>query len=118
MRDGRGKYQGKILGLCPANERLHYKVNMTAGNEDVEVKQAPFQYDDSLCRLRGFHHKVQMPHNCLIFVNAELHAVYSIRGDFRFVSSQWETALLSNAISHWLGASLESALQYYCREVS
>ena len=34
------------------------------------------------------------------------------RADSRFVSSQWEMALQSNAISHWLGASLELAL--YC----
>ena len=32
------------------------------------------------------------------------------RADFRFAPSQWETALLYNDASHWLGASLESAL--------
>ena len=30
--------------------------------------------------------------------------------DLRFVPSQWETALLCNDVSHWLGANLESAL--------
>ena len=34
-----------------------------------------------------------------------------VRVDFRFSPSQWETALLYNDGSHWLGASLESALQ-------
>ena len=34
------------------------------------------------------------------------------RADSRFAPSQWETALLSNCVSHWLGTSLESALQY------
>ena len=29
----------------------------------------------------------------------------------RFAPSQWEMSLQSNAISHWLGANLESALQ-------
>ena len=33
-----------------------------------------------------------------------------IRADSRFAPSQWETALQSNAVSHWLGANLESAL--------
>ena len=35
-----------------------------------------------------------------------------IRADFRFALSQWETVLLCNDVSHWLGASLvtESAL--------
>ena len=32
------------------------------------------------------------------------------RDDSRFVPNQWETALLCNDVSHWLGASLESAL--------
>ena len=34
------------------------------------------------------------------------------RADSRFAPSQWETALLCNAICHWLGAHLESTLQY------
>ena len=32
------------------------------------------------------------------------------RADSRFVPGHWETLLQSNAISHWLGANLESAL--------
>ena len=32
------------------------------------------------------------------------------RADSRIALSQWETALLCNGVSHWLGASLESAL--------
>ena len=32
------------------------------------------------------------------------------RADSRFEPSQWETSLQSNAVSHWLGANLESAL--------
>ena len=33
-----------------------------------------------------------------------------VRADSRFAPSQWETSLQSNAVSHWLGANLESAL--------
>ena len=32
------------------------------------------------------------------------------RVDFRFAPSQWETVLLCNNVSHWLGTSVESAL--------
>ena len=32
------------------------------------------------------------------------------RADFRFGSSQWETSLQINAVFHWLGVNLESAL--------
>ena len=35
-----------------------------------------------------------------------------IRADPRVVPSQWETSLQSNAVSHWLGANLESALDH------
>ena len=34
-----------------------------------------------------------------------------LRADCRLVPSQWETSLQSNAVSHWLGANLESVLQ-------
>ena len=34
------------------------------------------------------------------------------RADSKFAPSQWEASLQSNAISHWLGANLESALEY------
>ena len=36
--------------------------------------------------------------------------VKNIKAGPRFVPSQWETALLCNDISHWLGASLEWTL--------
>ena len=35
---------------------------------------------------------------------------YVCSADSRLAPSQWETALLCNDVSHWLGASLESAL--------
>ena len=36
--------------------------------------------------------------------------MHTARAHCRFAPSQWETALLCNDVSHWLGASLESAL--------
>ena len=38
--------------------------------------------------------------------------VYFARADSRFAVSQWETLLQSNAVSHWLSTSRESALLY------
>ena len=37
-----------------------------------------------------------------------------IRADSTFAPSQWDTALLCNDLSHWLGANLNSALAHYC----
>ena len=39
---------------------------------------------------------------------------FIIRDDSRIAPSQWETVLLCNTVSHWLGASLESALIMIC----
>ena len=33
-----------------------------------------------------------------------------VRADSRLAPNQWETSLQSNAVSHWLGVNLESAL--------
>ena len=43
--------------------------------------------------------------------------VTEYRADSRLAPSQWETALLCNDVSHWLGASLESALEYLTQAV-
>ena len=42
-------------------------------------------------------------------------ACYSngFRADSKFALSQWETALLCNEVSRWLGANLESDLGFY-----
>ena len=47
-------------------------------------------------------------------VNASHRFLWDIhcRADSRFAPSQWETSLQSNNVSHWLGASLESALYF------
>ena len=39
--------------------------------------------------------------------------IYCNRADSRLAPSQWETPLQCNAVSHWLGANLESALWGY-----
>ena len=39
--------------------------------------------------------------------------ISGIRADSTIAPSQWETPLQSNAVSHWLGANLESALGIY-----
>ena len=41
-------------------------------------------------------------------------ATYPHRVDSRLAPSQWDTALQSNAVSHWLGANLEAALPPAC----
>ena len=43
--------------------------------------------------------------------NVLLITLYISRVDSRFAPSQWETALLCNDVSHWLGANLKSALK-------
>ena len=57
-------------------------------------------------------------HQCLQYIPRNMHVVWKyicnmatiVRTDSRFAPRQWETALLCNDVSHWLGANLESAL--------
>ena len=37
--------------------------------------------------------------------------IYQDQADSKFASSQWDTVLFCNDASHWLGASIESALR-------
>ena len=37
-----------------------------------------------------------------------------LRADSRYAPSQWETVVLCNDVSHWLGANLKSALILHC----
>ena len=48
--------------------------------------------------------------NGLVLTDNKTLPEINIRVDSSFALSQWETALLCNDVSHWLGASLESAL--------
>ena len=41
-----------------------------------------------------------------------------LRADSRLAPSQWEASLQSNAVSHWLGANLESAMLAYDQETA
>ena len=51
-----------------------------------------------------------MYHTALDYSPCHLHTQPQYRSDSKFAPSQWETALLCNNISHWLGTKLESAL--------
>ena len=51
-----------------------------------------------------------MPLKCNIYTTPAWLYFVGYRADSRFAPSQWETALLCNDVSHWLGTNLESAL--------
>ena len=56
-------------------------------------------------RLRGSFHTGAVVETKYVLPMMDTH----IRGTYsRFAPNQWETSLLSNAVSHWLGTSLES----------
>ena len=50
---------------------------------------------------------------CCVFSICHCRTVYYIRADSRFAFSQWETALLCNDISDWLGTSLDLTWLYH-----
>ena len=79
-----------ILCMHPVNERRRYIVTSS---------------------LIGWEHTQNDP---CIFVQV---SSIKYRADSRLVPSQWETSLQSNAVSHWLSANLQSALNYHLQGV-
>ena len=82
------------------------------------------QSSASLAFVRGIHrwpvnspHKWPVTRKMFPFHDVIMKWVHGmvIRADSRFAPSHWETALLCNDVSHWLGASLESATVRYRR---
>ena len=57
-----------------------------------------------------YGHQVGTVYQCSLLRRHCANLVYTFMADSRLASSQWETSLQSNAVSHWLGANLESAL--------
>ena len=58
-------------------------------------------------RKRFWNDHFGLPRHCLLGVGRIANWVH--RTDSRLALSQWEMLLQSNAVSHWLGANLESA---------
>ena len=89
---------------------LHYMAKMYV----IYILNTKFQwistssFDVSIGQLNGYF--IQW----LIFPHPRINVYITIiRADSRFTPSQWETALFCNDVSHWLGASLESAWIMY-----
>ena len=51
-------------------------------------------------------------------ITKHVHSSYDFTGLILVSPSQWETALLCNGVSHWLGENLESALWYIVSNVT
>ena len=89
---------GIILCMCPANERQRYNVTSPLigwahTKWSLQHHQHKHTLDMTPWILGPWPEDTNMP-----------------RAHSRFAPCQWETALLCNDVSHWLGASLESAL--------
>ena len=77
----------------------------------IAGKRGPWNFAKSLTTSTDY---------CIIF-RISCHASldyyqHECRADSRFVTSQWETALLCNDVSHWLGANLALWLVWKCPE--
>ena len=88
-------------------------VEQTMETWDVIAHNDVFVMHTEPCDISSRHSRMYTcVHGCLSVVPCGTRVEsYGSQGWFyRFASSQWETALLYNDVSHWLGASPESAL--------
>ena len=95
-------WQVSIGPACP--RLMHWAWGHVAGGPPpASVGSQPRPIFDSASPATGTCH--------LINVHGGWHIKY--RTDSKFVPSQWKTSSPSNAVSHWLGANLESVLRYF-----
>ena len=94
---------------CHLLELSHYLeqlliVNWTLGNKfHWNLKQ----HKKPRIQENGYWYK-----NIICLSSNSIPFLIDFRADSRFVPSQWETVLLCNDTSHWLGTNLESALEF------
>ena len=103
---------GIILCMHPTNERWRYTAGiilcMRPANEIRRNCVTP--------SLIGWAHTQNDPWDRFLYKLHEVrlcfsHILHNNRTNSGLTPSQWETSLQSNAVSHWLGTNLESALQ-------
>ena len=101
---------GITLCMHPANERWRYIVTSSPIGW-AHTQNDPWTYvNTSHAGWHKYMAELLIPDadNGLVSICTTLWSY--TRADSRIAPSQWETSLQSNAISHWLGANLESAL--------
>ena len=94
-----------FLFISYIQHNLH--LESAASGHQPFITQSGATYISYLNSLKSFcekFHNSISPHWLLYFL-------LEARADSRLVPSQWETSLQSNAVSHWLGANLETALE-------
>ena len=78
-------------------------------NQNTIISIDENAFENVVCKMAAILFRPQCQCECTMRKN------FQYQADSRFASSQWEMALLCNAFSHWLDASLESALQHVWR---
>ena len=111
------KWSGES-GICDEWCKVHSSGEKSIGwvgspGPCFQYKDCQFRYDNPIIKIRQSwdRHIFIMVTPTLVRRHIYIDAVPRfLRADSRFPPSQWETSLQSNAVSHWLGANLESAL--------
>ena len=103
-----------ITGPLYGESISHRWISLTKAN-DMKLEQ-PVEQTVNL--LVTWYAMALMWRHCDDYCNGpqlydSLVTTWSNRVDSSFAPCQWETALLCNDVSHWLGASLESTLVQY-----
>ena len=88
-------------------------------NYDIRVVNKDFghKWGDSpmiFCVTGENHRRITSRGTKANVTHSTTYSIVYLRDYSRFAPSQWETPLLCNDISHWLGANLKSALYLIC----
>ena len=110
-------YPLNIWCVCWMLKMVHREISLITHNPDLFCWYCnfcikSFKVPNCGISLAGALEIVDSNTQILINPSGQVMHIFAtnIRADSRFVPIQWETSLRSNAISHWLGTNLESAL--------
>ena len=93
--------------MRPVGEVMTWRAGYTTDSGVVDWENGSFSH--RMC-MELFVYKILTKHTLKLFHVGKVCS----RAYTRFAPSQWETVLLCNEVSYWLGVSLESALFWVC----
>ena len=118
MDEQMNKQMDKYIPMSPSNsisggQKKFYEICITVEKSLVKPKTMSGHYPECVVTYTGLIlglHPANERRRCKVTPSLIGWAQTWNDSDSRLAPSQWEMALQSNTISHWLGANLESAL--------
>ena len=104
-----GRLKDQNITVC-SKRQIQHSYGNTQFPSNIHTREFPVPFTKWKTKMDSSSHNYVLLFSCLFCYTCWPDCACICMADSRFAPSQWETALLCNDVSHWLGASPESAL--------